>query len=52
MFGYVMERTDDMNIGQRLVDAADNTDYICPMMYPSHYSKNSLGHANPAKSLV
>ncbi|MFZ2190056.1 MAG: putative glycoside hydrolase [Candidatus Magasanikiibacteriota bacterium] len=49
MFGYVMERTDDMNIGQRLVDAVDNTDYICPMMYPSHYSKNSLGHENPAE---
>ncbi|HBU07082.1 MAG TPA: sugar fermentation stimulation protein [Candidatus Magasanikbacteria bacterium] len=49
MFGYVMERTDDMNIGQRLVDAVDNTDYICPMMYPSHYSKNSLGYENPAE---
>lgn len=49
MFGYVMERTDDLHIGQRLVDAVDSADYICPMMYPSHYSKNSLGYANPAE---
>lgn len=49
MFGYVMERTDDLRIGQRLVDAVDSADYICPMMYPSHYSKNSLGHENPAE---
>lgn len=49
MFGYVMERTDDLHIGQRLVDAVDQADYICPMMYPSHYSKNSLGHNNPAE---
>lgn len=49
MFGYVMERTDDLRIGQRLVDAVDVADYICPMMYPSHYSRNSLGHENPAE---
>lgn len=49
MFGYVMERTDDLRIGQRLADAVDYADYILPMMYPSHYSKNSLGHANPAE---
>ncbi len=49
MFGYVMERKDDMGIGQRLVDAVDVIDYICPMMYPSHYAKGSYGHANPAE---
>lgn len=49
MFGYVMERTDDMRIGQRLVDAVDSADFICPMMYPSHYAWNSLGHDNPAE---
>lgn len=49
MFGYVMERTDDLRIGQRLADAVDFADYICPMMYPSHYSRNSLGHENPAE---
>jgi hypothetical protein len=49
MFGYVMERTDDLRIGQRLVDAVNEVDYVCPMMYPSHYAWNSLGHDNPAE---
>jgi len=49
MFGYVMERTDDLRIGQRLVDAVDSADFICPMMYPSHYSRNSFGIENPAE---
>jgi hypothetical protein len=50
MFGFVMEKkgTDDMNIGQRLEDALDNADYICPMMYPSHYPPGHLKLANPA----
>ena len=50
MFGFAMERTgeNDMNIGQRLVDALDVVDYISPMMYPSHYPSGHLGLANPA----
>ena len=48
MFGFVMERHDGMNIGQRLEDAVDEVDYICPMMYPSHYPAGHLGLANPA----
>ena len=50
MFGFVMEKKgeDDMNIGQRLADAVGNADYICPMMYPSHYPPGHLGFANPA----
>lgn len=50
MFGFVMEKkgTDDMNIGQRLADAVDAADYICPMMYPSHYPPGHLGLQNPA----
>jgi hypothetical protein len=50
MFGFVMEKTgeDDMNIGQRLEDAFDFADYICPMMYPSHYPPGHLGLNNPA----
>jgi hypothetical protein len=52
MFGFVMEKkgTDDMNIGQRLDDALDYADYICPMMYPSHYPSGHLGLKNPAAS--
>jgi len=52
MFGFVMERFDGMSIGQRLVDAVDNVDYICPMMYPSHYPSGHLGLANPAENPV
>lgn len=50
MFGFVMEKKgeDDMHIGQRLVDAVNNVDYIYPMMYPSHYPSGHLGLANPA----
>jgi len=50
MFGFVMEKKgiDDMRIGQRLADAVDNTDFISPMMYPSHYPPGHLGLKNPA----
>ena len=50
VFGLVMEHKaeEDMNIGQRLADAVENFDYVCPMMYPSHYPSGHLGLANPA----
>lgn len=50
MFGFVMEKkgVDDMNIGQRLADAVGAVDYVCPMMYPSHYGAGHLGLKNPA----
>ncbi|MBT4120798.1 MAG: putative glycoside hydrolase [Candidatus Magasanikbacteria bacterium] len=50
MFGFVMERHDGMSIGQRLEDAVDYIDYICPMMYPSHYPSGHLRLDNPAAS--
>lgn len=49
MFGYVMERHDGMYIGQRLEDSAGEVDYVCPMMYPSHYPSGHLGLENPAE---
>ena len=51
MFGLVMDNAStqyDLGIGQRLVNALDNFDYVCPMMYPSHYANNYLGFKNPA----
>ncbi len=50
LFGLVMEARgeNDLLIGQRLVDAVDNSDYICPMMYPSHYPPGHIGLKNPA----
>lgn len=48
LFGFVMERHDGMSIGQTLRESVDRTDYISPMMYPSHYPSGHLGLANPA----
>lgn len=50
VFGFAMEKEgdNDMSIGQRLVDAVHDVDYISPMMYPSHYPGGHLGLANPA----
>ena len=48
LFGMVLWRSDGLNIGQRLEDAMANFDYICPMVYPSHYPVNFEGFANPA----
>jgi hypothetical protein len=38
----------DLNIGQRVIDAAPYFDYISPMVYPSHYPTGYLGLKNPA----
>ncbi len=50
-FGLTTEANgeDDLTIGQRLVDAVNEVDYICPMMYPSHYFSGHLGFKNPAE---
>ncbi len=51
LFGLTTQRTgtDDMNIGQRWGDAVRNFDYVCPMVYPSHYPPKYMGFANPAE---
>ncbi len=50
LFGLTTEKggEDDMMIGQRLADAVKYFDYVCPMVYPSHYPRNYLGFKNPA----
>lgn len=53
LFGMVMDNVDneyDLGIGQRLSRTLDHFDYVCPMMYPSHYPDNYLGLGNPAAS--
>lgn len=37
IFGFVTIAADDMGIGQKLEQIADCVDFICPMVYPSHY---------------
>ena len=48
LFGMTTTVKNDMNIGQLLEDAAPYFDYICPMVYPSHYPTGYLGYKNPA----
>jgi hypothetical protein len=48
LFGMTLWRDDGLGIGQRFEDAAPYVDYICPMVYPSHYPAGFEGFANPA----
>jgi hypothetical protein len=48
LFGLTLTRETDLNIGQWLEDAALYFDYICPMVYPSHYPEGYEGFVNPA----
>jgi len=47
VFGLVTTTRDDMRIGQYWEAVSNAVDYICPMMYPSHYANNSYGLAVP-----
>jgi hypothetical protein len=48
LFGFVTTHTDDLNIGQILENAIPYFDFICPMVYPSHYPKGYENYLNPA----
>lgn len=48
LFGMVTTNTDDLNIGQVLEKASPYFNYICPMVYPSHYPPTYNGFKNPA----
>lgn len=47
IFGMVTTAEDDMNIGQMLERALPYFDYVCPMVYPSHYPPHFNGWADP-----
>ena len=47
VFGLVTVTRDDMRIGQFWEAVSNAVDYICPMMYPSHYANNSYGLGVP-----
>jgi hypothetical protein len=49
LFGMVLTNTDDLGIGQQLEAAAPYFDYICPMIYPSHWPRGFIGISNPAE---
>ncbi|MDR1832063.1 MAG: hypothetical protein LBQ97_04940 [Fusobacteriaceae bacterium] len=49
VFGQIGSILDDMQIGQFWEAISNETDYISPMMYPSHYKKGVYGIAVPDK---
>ena len=48
VFGLTTEAKDDMGIGQVWEKIIPYFDYICPMVYPSHYPSGHAGYKNPA----
>lgn len=48
VFGTVIDnKTDQEIVGQDYVKMAEHLDYICPMIYPSHYGNGVYGIAVP-----
>jgi len=48
-FAYSIFCNHDLGIGQKFVDILNYFDYICPMVYPSHYNSGNFGFSNPAE---
>lgn len=48
LFGLTTVNKDDLGVGQIIEDGYENFDYICPMVYPSHYASGFKGYENPA----
>lgn len=48
LFGLTTEAKDDMGIGQVWEKAIPYFDFVCPMVYPSHYPAGHAGYKNPA----
>ena len=49
VFGLTTEAADDMGIGQVWEKALPYFDYLCPMVYPSHYPSGYAGYKKPAQ---
>ncbi|MCK9582574.1 MAG: putative glycoside hydrolase [Endomicrobiales bacterium] len=47
VFGLTTTVTNGMGIGQKMVEMSEHIDFVCPMVYPSHYAKDEYGIANP-----
>lgn len=48
LFGLAAINHDDLGIGQVIENAYQYFDFVCPMVYPSHYANGFLGYKNPA----
>ncbi|MCX6716890.1 MAG: GTP-binding protein [Candidatus Taylorbacteria bacterium] len=49
LFGMTTTNSDDLGIGQVMENALPYMDYICQMVYPSHYPATFMGFATPAE---
>ena len=47
VFGLTTLTLDDMGMGQKFEKIMTQVDYICPMVYPSHYGPYNYGFPNP-----
>lgn len=47
VFGLTTLTVDDMGMGQKFEKVMEHIDYICPMVYPSHYGPGNYGFSNP-----
>ncbi len=47
VFGLTLWETADGGIGQNLETVAQHLDYVCPMVYPSHFYSGSMGFDIP-----
>lgn len=48
VFGMTLTNKDDLGIGQQLEMLVPYFDYVCPMIYPSHWPKGFINIPNPA----
>jgi len=49
LFGLTTVNRDDLGVGQVIEDAFEFFDFVCPMLYPSHYASGFRGFENPAE---
>lgn len=47
IYGLVGSVADDMSLGQYWEAVSNVVDYVCPMMYPSHYANGTYGLSVP-----
>lgn len=47
IYGLVGSVADDMSLGQYWEAVSNIVDYVCPMMYPSHYANGTYGLSIP-----
>jgi hypothetical protein len=49
VFGLTSRVKDDEGIGQKFEKVVQDVDYLCPMVYPSHYAYHEYGMPDPNK---